>query len=103
MGEDFFYSDAFAWAKEGLVEGIPSIYESYAGSDLDQLATHKDGLHALLRRIVDVKDFPTETLLNINLPAIPGDEVKGVKVTHLGSRVFSEEIALMKEDRKSVV
>jgi len=54
-------------------------------------------LHALLRRIVDVQDFPTETLLNINLPAIPGDQVKGVKVTHLGSRVFSEEIALMKD------
>src|SRR5439155_21292119 len=60
-------------------------------------ATHRDGLHALLRRIVEVKDFPTETLLNINLPAIPGDQVKGVKVTHLGSRVFSEEIALMKD------
>src|SRR6266480_1275659 len=69
----------------------------YSGSDLDLLATHKDGLHALLRRIVDVRDFPTETLLNINLPAIPGDQVKGVKVTHLGSRVFSEEIALMKD------
>src|SRR2546427_6044648 len=43
-----------------------------------------------LQRIVAVKDFPKETLLNINLPAIPGGDVKGVKVTHLGSRVFSE-------------
>src|SRR5437899_3147812 len=97
MGEDVFYSGTVAAAMEGLVAGIPSIAVSYAGSDLDLLATHKEGLHALLRRIVDVKDFPTETLLNINLPAIPGDEVKGVKVTHLGSRVFSEEIALMKD------
>src|SRR5439155_1386671 len=46
---------------------------------------------------VAVKDFPKETLLNINLPAISGSDVKGVKVTHLGSRVFSEEIALMKD------
>ena len=97
MGEDVFYSGTVAAAMEGLVAGIPSIAVSCAGSDLDLLATHKEGLHALLRRIVDVKDFPTETLLNINLPAIPGDEVKGVKVTHLGSRVFSEEIALMKD------
>src|SRR2546430_6572893 len=95
MGEDVFYSGTVAAAMEGLVAGIPSIAVSYAGSDLDLLATHKEGLHALLRRIVDVRDFPTETLLNINLPAIPGDQVKGVKVTHLGSRVFSEEIALM--------
>src|SRR5438128_1836512 len=41
--------------------------------------------------------YDTAMLLNINLPALPGDQVKGVKVTHLGSRVFSEEIALMKD------
>src|SRR5437879_13627273 len=81
----------------GLVAGIPSIAVSYAGSDLDTLGTHKDGLRELLQRIVAVEDFPKETLLNINLPAIPGGDVKGVKVTHLGSRVFSEEIALMKD------
>src|SRR5438046_1261322 len=97
MGEDVFYSGTVAAAMEGLVAGIPSIAVSYAGSDLDLLATHRDGLGALLQHIVDVKDFPKETLLNINLPAIPGDQVKGIKVTHLGSRVFSEEIALMKD------
>src|SRR5206468_1013670 len=97
MGEDVFYSGTVAAAMEGLVAGIPSIAVSYAGADLDMLETHKDGLRSLLRRIVEVKDFPTETLLNINLPALPGDQVKGVKVTHLGSRVFSEEIALMKD------
>src|SRR5213596_313010 len=97
MGEDVFYSGTVAAAMEGLVAGIPSIAVSYAGSDLDMLETHKDGLRSLLQRIVEVKDFPKETLLNINLPALPGDQVKGVKVTHLGSRVFSEEIALMKD------
>ena len=39
----------------------------------------------------------TNTLVNINLPPIPGDQVKGVKVTSLGSRVFHEEIATMKD------
>src|SRR5437660_8617173 len=72
MGEDVFYSGTVAAAMEGLVAGVPSIAVSYAGSDLDLLATHKDGLHALLRRIVDVQDLPAATLPNINLPAIPG-------------------------------
>ena len=97
MGEDVFYSGTVAAAMEGLVAGIPSIAVSYAGSDLDTLGTHREGLRELLQHIVAVKDFPKETLLNINLPAIPGNDVKGVKVTHLGSRVFSEEIALMKD------
>jgi 5'-nucleotidase len=93
MGEDVFYSGTVAAAMEGLVAGIPSIAVSYAGSDLDVLESHEDGLRSLLA----VEDFPKGTLLNINLPAIPGDQVKGVKVTHLGSRMFSEEIALMKD------
>jgi len=32
-----------------------------------------------------------------HLPPIPGDQIKGVKVTNLGSRVFHEEIATMKD------
>jgi 5'-nucleotidase len=82
---------------EGLVAGIPSVAVSYAGTDVEVLETHTAGLRALLARIVAVRDFPKETLLNINLPPVPGDQVKGVKVTHLSSRVFSEEIALMKD------
>ena len=35
--------------------------------------------------------------MNVNLPAVPAGQVKGVKVTHLGSRVFHEEIARMKD------
>jgi 5'-nucleotidase len=97
MGEDVFYSGTVAAAMEGLVAGIPSIAVSFAGSDLDLLETHREGLRALLARIVAVQDFPKGTLLNINLPAIPGADVKGIKVTHLGSRMFSEEIALMKD------
>src|SRR5712692_1894255 len=97
MGEDVFYSGTVAAAMEGLVAGVPSVAVSYAGTDVEVLETHKEGLRALLARIVAVRDFPKETLLNINLPAIPGDQVKGIKVTHLSSRVFSEEIALMKD------
>jgi len=101
MGEDVLYSGTVAAAFEGLVAGIPSVAISFAGGggggDLELLETHRPKLERLLRRLVTVADFPKETLLNINLPPIPGDEVKGIKVTHLGSRVFHEEIALMKD------
>jgi len=97
MGEDVLYSGTVAAAFEGLVAGIPSIAVSFAGSDLDLLDTHRPRLERLIRRIVHVADFPKETLLNINIPGIPGEDVKGVKATHLGSRVFHEEIARMKD------
>jgi len=97
MGEDVLYSGTVAAAFEGLVAGIPSIAISFAGGDLDLLDSHRPGLERLVRRLVRVKDFPKETLLNVNIPGIPADDVKGVKVTRLGSRVFHEEVALMKD------
>ncbi|HTY04914.1 MAG TPA: 5'/3'-nucleotidase SurE [Gemmatimonadales bacterium] len=97
MGEDVLYSGTVAAAMEGLAAGIPSVAVSYGSFDLEHLETHRSGLQRLLADILAVATFPKETLLNVNLPPIPGHQVKGVKVTHLGSRVFHEEIARMKD------
>ena len=97
MGEDVLYSGTVSAAMEGLAAGVPSIAISYGSFDLEHLESHREGLERLIQRIVRVENFPGETLLNINLPPIPGDQVKGVKVTNLGSRVFHEEIATMKD------
>ncbi len=97
MGEDVLYSGTVAAAMEGLAAGIRSVAISYASFDLEHLDSHRASLRRLVERIVQVEDFPPETLLNINLPAVPGDQVKGVKVTHLGTRVFEGEIARMKD------
>ena len=36
-------------------------------------------------------------VLNINLPGVPPDEVKGIRVTKLGSRHFTESLTTMKD------
>jgi 5'-nucleotidase len=97
MGEDVLYSGTVAAAMEGLAAGIPGIAISYGSFDLEHLESHREPLRRLIERILNVSAFPKETLLNVNLPPIPGDQVKGVRVTHLGSRVFHEEIARMKD------
>jgi len=97
MGEDVLYSGTVSAAMEGLAAGIPSIAVSYGSFDLEHLQSHRDGLRRLIQKIVKVENFPKDTLLNVNLPPIPGDQVKGIKVTNLGSRVFHEEIARMKD------
>jgi len=97
MGEDVLYSGTVAAAMEGLAAGIPSIAVSYGSFDLEHLASHRDLLRRVIERIVQVERFPKDTLLNVNLPGIPGDQVKGIKVTNLGNRVFHEEIATMKD------
>ncbi len=77
--------------------GIPGIAISFAGRRDDLLAGHSELLAGLVARISALTDFPRNTLLNINIPAIPADQVRGVKVARLGSRFFSESVARQKD------
>ena len=91
MGEDVLYSGTVAAAMESTVLGIPSIAVSYAGSDLAAGLGWSDPLAELLKQVL-AKPFSTDTLFNINLPAIPPAEVKGVRVTTLGRRRYSDSL-----------
>lgn len=92
MGEDVLYSGTVAAAMEGLQFKIPAVAVSFAGNRLareSHLESQRPWLERLVGGITSVTRFPEETLLNVNLPPIPGDQIKGIKVTALGNRVFS--------------
>lgn len=97
MGEDVLYSGTVAAAMEGVTLGVPSVAISFAGraSDLETLHSFREPLTRLVHQIVAAPEFPTETLLNINLPPCGAPAVKGVKVTALGSRYFKESLTRM--------
>ncbi len=97
MGEDVLYSGTVAAAMEGLSLGIPGVAVSLAGGNLEVLDSHRSWLKQLLGNIVNVNAFPTETLLNINLPAIAGEEIQGIRTTTLGRRVYSESLVKTKD------
>ncbi len=101
MGEDVLYSGTVAAAMEGLALGVPSIAVSFAGrvlrSDDSLLEDHVSTLTRLLDHLTKLPDFPADTLFNVNIPAVPAAEVKGVKLTRLGRRVFSDSLTRMKD------
>ncbi|MBA3853692.1 MAG: 5'/3'-nucleotidase SurE [Gemmatimonas sp.] len=101
MGEDVLYSGTVAAAMEGLALGVPSIAVSFAGrvlrSDDTLLEDHVEALSRLLKHLVTLPQFPADTLLNVNIPAIPAKELKGVRLTRLGRRVFSDSLTPMKD------
>ena len=101
MGEDVLYSGTVAAAMEGLALGVPSIAVSFAGrvlrSDDTLLEDHVEALSRLLKHLVTLPQFPSDTLLNVNIPAIPAKELKGVRLTRLGRRVFSDSLTPMKD------
>jgi 5'-nucleotidase len=100
MGEDVLYSGTVAAAMEGLALGIPSIAVSFGGSLLRAdalLETQVDVIRDVLKHLMSLTSFPRETLLNVNLPNVAGDQIKGVRLTRLGRRVFSDSITKMKD------
>lgn len=97
MGEDVLYSGTVSAAMEAMTLGIPGIAFSFASRQFDLMASYADWLAGLVRRIVSVSEFPKNMILNVNLPGVDASEVRGVRVTKLGSRFFSEGLTRMKD------
>ncbi|MGH7679452.1 MAG: 5'/3'-nucleotidase SurE, partial [Gemmatimonadaceae bacterium] len=78
-----------------------SIAISFAGGDLradvSQLKQQISVLTPLLRHLTSLQPFPVNTLLNVNLPPRPPDQIRGVKLTRLGRRVYSNSITKMQD------
>jgi len=85
LGDDVLYSGTVAAAIEGAMLGMPSVAISYLESGKNRPVAQKlvAGLVPLLLGGL----LPAKTLLNINVPA---GEVKGIKVTRLGRRIYRD-------------
>lgn len=99
MGEDVLYSGTVSAAMEGLAFGIPSIALSFAGGDLRAdtrlLDEQVPVLSRLLRHLTTLPAFPKDTLLNVNLPPLQSGAIKGVRLTRLGRRSYSNSLQPM--------
>ena len=90
MGDDTLYSGTVAAATEGYLFGIPSI----AFSQVHHGWEHLDTAARIAREIVE-RDFEVlqkPYLLNINIPNLPYDEIRGIRATRLGKRHESEAV-----------
>ena len=91
MGEDVFYSGTVAAAIEGSMQGVPAIAAS--------LVTHEpaDFIEParFIRRLVESlagRGLGGQQVLNVNLPHRPWSEIRGVRLTRLGTRVYSDTL-----------
>lgn len=103
MGEDVLYSGTVAAAMEGVTLGIPAIALSFAGGELKAdpalLADQVDTVARLLGHLTGLHNTPRDTLLNINLPPLAARDIKGVRLTRLGRRVYSDSLVRMHDPR----
>ena len=89
LGDDVLYSGTVAAAMEGRHLGLPAIALSLAGSDLSNFDTAGAVALSLVKRLQS-HPLPKDTILNVNVPDLPINEVKGFLSTRLGDRHQSE-------------
>jgi 5'-nucleotidase len=84
------YSGTVSAATEGTMLGIPSIAISL--DDFSQTADFDFAakVAAWLTPIVAGRGLPHGTLLNVNVPAIPESEIKGVRIAEQGESFWSD-------------
>ena len=84
------YSGTVSAATEGTLLGIPSIAISLDNFSLDADFTHAAEVAAWLVPILHQHHLPRGVLLNVNVPAIPRDQIKGVRIAEQGSGFWND-------------
>lgn len=89
LGDDILYSGTVAAAMEGRYLGLPAIAVSLVGEACNHYET---GAIVAKRLVMMLKNnpLPRHTILNVNVPDLPIDEIKGYEVTRLGTRHCAE-------------
>ena len=98
MGNDVLYSGTVAAASEGAFLGIPSIAFSLASWDSREFSAAGRVAHDLVKRLLD-RGIPRGMCLNVNIPPLPFEKIRGTKVARLGKRVFRDVIVEKKDPR----
>ena len=96
LGDDVIYSGTVAAATEGRHLGFPSLAISLVGKTHFATAAH---YAALLVKGIMVHPLPADQILNVNVPDLPLDQIKGIRVTRLGNRHRAESVICTEDPR----
>jgi len=87
LGDDVWYSGTVAAAMEGRFLGLPAIAISLDGAKHFESAAKVAG--QLVRQLSE-HPLSEHTILNVNVPDVPYEELQGYEITRLGSRHLAE-------------
>jgi 5'-nucleotidase len=98
LGDDVLYSGTVAAAMEGRFLGFPALAISLAGENPVHYETAARVAVELVQR-VQSGNLPADTILNVNVPNLPWEQLQGMQATRLGHRHKSEPVVRMQDPR----
>jgi len=98
MGDDITYSGTVSAAMEGTLLGIPSVAVSLVSRNHFRFEGAAEFAAKVARKVLSRK-LPKDTLLNVNLPNVQKSEIRGVKVTRQGKRIYGEAVVEKRDPR----
>ncbi len=102
MGDDVLYSGTVAAATEGRFLGLPAIAISMNSSNPQHYET---GARVIREMVLHLQQNPlsADTILNINVPDLPYDEIRGYRSTRLGHRHKAEPVVKTEDPRGNTI
>ncbi len=100
MGDDVTYSGTIAAAMEATLMGIPAIAVSLCRCESGAYDYEASaGIAREVALMVLERGLPEGTLLNVNVPNIPREEITGVEVARQGKQVYEEAVVEKQDPR----
>ncbi len=100
LGSDLLYSGTVAAAMEGIIFGLPAIAVSqHNGHRPPQDFRAAESAVTRIVQQVCQRQIPAGVLLNINIPDLPPEQVRGIQVSRLGQRTYRDELVVRHDPR----
>ncbi|MFA5099983.1 MAG: 5'/3'-nucleotidase SurE [Candidatus Omnitrophota bacterium] len=100
VGYSVLYSGTVSGATEGAILGIPSIAISLATFEDPDYTYAAEFARKMAASVIENKGLPQGTLLNINIPAVSKDRIKGVRIVKQSKRAIEERFDKREDPRK---
>jgi 5'/3'-nucleotidase len=102
LGHDVTYSGTVTAAMEGAIWGLPSLAVSLdapenGGGILDYGPAARIACRVV--RSITTQQLPQHTLLNINVPYLAEDQIRGIQITRQGLRIYRDQLVRRADPR----
>jgi 5'-nucleotidase len=102
LGHDVTYSGTVTAAMEAIIWGVPAIAFSLDGARRDPFEMDFSAaarIARLITRTFSQRKLPKGILLNVNIPYLPISDIKGIRNTRQGLRVYRDRLDKRQDPR----